>query len=75
MRRKDWNKYVVMFVPDFVWTLRQYLLEDFEVSKFTDMNAYKNYFGEKRCLLNYFYNFYASWWLFPAVLSIPLICY
>jgi len=64
-----------MLTPHIFRTIEQYIFEDYEETKFTDLNAYKNYFGEKRCLLNSFYEFFATWWILPSLLAVPLVSY
>jgi hypothetical protein len=55
--------------------LRQFVLEHYEVSKFKDLTAHKNYFGEKRCMAHAFFDFFATWFLVPTIISIPLVVY
>lgn len=51
------------------------MLEDYDKSKFKDLTAHKNYFGEKRCMTHAFFDFFATWFLVPALLCIPLVVY
>jgi len=59
----------------FACRFRQYIIEDFETTRFKDLTAYKNYFGEKRSLWNAFFNFFFSWFFIPAIIALPLIFY
>jgi len=49
--------------------------EHYEVSKFKDLTALKNYFGEKRGMTYAFFDFFATWFLIPTLLCIPLVIY
>ena len=39
------------------------------------MTAYKNYFGEKRCVIHAFFEFFTSWFFIPAIFSAALVTY
>jgi len=62
-------------VPHIFRTLRQFFLEQYEISKFKDLTAHKNYFGEKRSVMHAFFDFFATWFLVPSILCIPLVAY
>jgi hypothetical protein len=62
------------YVPHVFRNLSDWLFEDMN-TKFAYLTAQKNYFGEKRTIINAFFDFYAAWFLFPAVLAVPLIVY
>jgi hypothetical protein len=42
---------------------------------FPDLTAYKNYFGETKSMTNAFFDFYFAWFLFPALVAVPLVIY
>ncbi len=72
---KDWRKNLYMFIPHIFRTLEQFMCEHYDVSKFKDLTAHKNYFGEKRCMSHAFFDFFATWFLAPALLCVPLVTY
>jgi len=52
-----------------------YFLEDFKNSDFSNLIAYKNYFGEKKCIMHAFFRFYSVWFAIPALISVILCIY
>lgn len=66
---------LLKLLPASSYRLAQYYSEDFEKIKFRDLTAYKNYFGEQRSLANAFFNYFFAWFLFPAVLALPLVIF
>lgn len=62
-------------MPHIFRTLRQFFLEQYAISKFKDLTAYKNYFGEKRSVMHAFFDYFATWFLVPSILCIPIVVY
>lgn len=56
-------------------SIEQYFFEDFKNTKFSNLIAYKNYFGEKMCIMHAFFRFYTVWFAIPAFASIILCFY
>ena len=55
--------------------ISQYFVEDFKSTKFSNLIAYKNYFGEKMCIMHAFFHFYTVWFAIPAFFSLILCLY
>ena len=50
-------------------------MEDFEDTRFSDVNAYMHYFGEKKGIINTFFEFCTIYMAVPAILSAIVVAY
>lgn len=55
--------------------VEQNMFERYNSTKFTGLIAYKNYFGEKMCIMQAFFTFYTVWFAVPAFISVILCIY
>ena len=62
------------YLPHICTTFKTYCREDVK-SRLGTIVAYKNYFGEKKCIQQCFFEFFAIWMLVPAFFSAILWIY
>ena len=68
---KKYNK-PYRFVPHAFSTFKAFFQEDFENTRFSDVMAYMNYFGEKNGISNTFFEFCTIYMMVPALVSLLL---
>ena len=62
-------------LPHSFATSKAFFLEDFEDTRFSDVNAYMHYFGEKKGIINTFFEFCTIYMAVPAILSAIVVLY